>query len=446
MKKIISFLILAFFATLVFSQAPHSFRYQTVVRNNAGELLINHSVGIRISILSNSPTGVVVFSETYNLITSSVGLINLSVGTGAAETGSIEGINWGSGTYFMRIDVDKDGGNNYEFMGTSQLLSVPYALYAENAGNGGNNESELYWHKNDNSLFYNDGNIGIGTNQPQNALSIEGYEEEWPGRILLSIKNTSAGPKSLAYLKIYSGPGEKGTALGHASTTYMANESPEDVAGFGILASSDNGMIINATKPDLSPGIIKFFNGQTSGTKFIETMRINSNGNVGIGTANPIGKLNIVGNVDAGEERAFIRMKNNATGPTSSVSIALQAFDDKGVSFAYTSRDYAYNDLSDFGVVTTSGRGIALAPNHGQIRFYTSINPDNSYSEKMRITEEGNVGIGTTTPAAKVEIEDGDIYISSINKGVIMTSPDGQCWRGTINNSGVLEFSPAICP
>ncbi len=286
MKKIISFLILAFFATLVFSQAPHSFRYQTVVRNNAGELLINQSVGIRISILLNSPTGVVVFSETYNLITSSVGLINLSVGTGAAETGSIEGINWGSGAYFMRIDVDKDGGNNYEFMGTSQLLSVPYALYAEKAGNGGNNESELYWHKNENSLFYNDGNIGIGTNQPQNALSIEGYEEEWPGRILLSIKNTSAGPKSLAYLKIYSGPGETGTALGHASTTYMANESPEDVAGFGILASSENGMIINATKPDLSPGVIKFFNGQTSGTKFIETMRINSNGNVGIGTPN----------------------------------------------------------------------------------------------------------------------------------------------------------------
>ncbi len=566
MKKISAFLILAFFATSVFSQAPHSFRYQTVVRNNAGELLSNQPVGIRISILSDSPTGLVVFSETYTLITSSVGLINLSVGTGVAENGSIEDIQWGTGSYYMRIDVDKDGGNNYEFMGTSQLLSVPYALYAEKAGNGGNSESESYWQKKDNSLFYNYGNIGIGTDQPQNALSIVGDEDEWPGRIMLSIKNTSEGPKSLAYLKIYSGPGETGTALGHVSTTYTANESPEDVAGFGILASSENGMIINATKPDLSPGIIKFFNGQTSGTKFIETMRINSNGNVGIGTPTPIGKLNIVGNVDAGEERAFIRLKNYATGPSSSVSIALQAYDDKGISFAYTSRDYAYNDLSDFGVVTTSGRGIALAPNHGQIRFYTSINPDNTYSEKMRIDEQGNVGIGksnmggiynpklfiyngwlqvadssdhdagivvshlnrtgygyartvqqvfegvngdpftefrirnssddrtitswsmgadnsdndkfkvnvfsdvltgsspsygsnvltlttegnlgvgTQTPRARVEIADGDVYISSLNKGVIMTSPDGQCWRGTINNSGVLEFSPVVCP
>ncbi len=446
MKKILSFLLLAFFAAPVFSQAPQSFRYQTVVRNNAGELLTNQSVGIRISILLNSPTGLVVFSEKYDLITNSVGLINLSVGTGAVETGSIEGINWGSGSYFMRIDMSKDGGNNYEFMGTSQLLSVPYALYAATAGNGGNNESELYWSRNENNLFYKNGNIGIGTDYPQNALSIEGDEEEWPGRIMLSIKNTSSGPKSLAYLKIYSGPGETGTALGHASTTYKANESPEDVAGFGILASSENGMIINATKPDLSPGVIKFFNGQMPGTKFIETMRINANGNVGIGTQDPIGKLNIVGNVESGEERAFIRLKNNAMGPSSSVSIALQAFDDKGVSFAYTSRYYTYNDLSDFGVFTTSGRGIALAANHGQIRFYTNINPDNSYSEKMRITEDGNIGIGTTAPAARVEIEDGDIYISSINKGVIMTSPDGQCWRGTINNSGVLEFSPVTCP
>ena len=72
-----------------------------------------------------------------------------------------------------------------------------------------------------NNLFYNYGNIGIGTNDPQNALSIEGNEDEWPGRIMLSIKNTSSGPKSLAYLKIYSGPGETGTALGHVSTTYI---------------------------------------------------------------------------------------------------------------------------------------------------------------------------------------------------------------------------------
>jgi hypothetical protein len=253
-------------------------------------------------------------------------------------------------------------------------------------------------------------------------------------------------PKWKIAIRSFAGPGETGTSLGHISTTYAANERPEEVAGFGMLSSSANGMIINATKPDLSPGVIKFFNGQYEGTRFIETMRINENGNVGIGTKNPSGKLTIIDSVENGEERALIRLKNNAHGSLASVSIALQAFDNKGISFGYACQNYSLNDLSDFGIVTTSGRGIALAANTGQIRFYTNINPDGSYSEKMRITENGNIGIGITDPSAKVEVAAGDIYIRDINRGVIMKSPDGQCWRGTIGNDGVLHFIAIPCP
>jgi hypothetical protein len=492
MKKInLILVLLAIMLCSIYSQVPQSFNYQATLRDHDGQILSQKTVSIRISILKDNPPGISVYTETHSVATTSQGIINLRVGTGISSD-TFENINWSEDTYYMKIELDPAGGNDFSVMGINELSSVPYALSAKEAGKVDwqniqnmpdiikaadslfadlhenfripyadsisdgflkkedwikfNNKNVSQWNISGQNIHYDLGNVGIGTGDPQNALSIVRNEDEWPGRIMLSIKNTSTGPKSLAYLKIYAGPGETGTALGHVSTTYLANESPEDVAGFGILASSENGMIINATKPDLSPGVIKFFNGQTSGTKFIETMRINSNGNVGIGTRDPIGKLNIVGSVESGEERAFIRLKNNATGPTSSVSIALQAFDDKGVSFAYTSRYYTLNDLADFGVFTTSGRGIALAANHGQIRFYTSINPDNTYSEKMRITEEGNVGMGTTVPRAKVEIADGDIYISSLNKGIIMTSPDGQCWRGTLNNSGVLEFSPVPCP
>ncbi len=65
---------------------------------------------------------------------------------------------------------------------------------------------------------------------------------------------------------------------------------------------------------------------------------------------------------------------------------------------------------------------------------------------KNENSSSGYVGFGTKNPKSKVEIADGDIYISTINNGVIMTSPDGKCWRGTINNSGVLEFSAVECP
>ncbi len=96
------------------------------------------------------------------------------------------------------------------------------------------------------------------------------------------------------------GPGETGTALGHVSTTYSANESPEVLQALAFWLHQ-KGMIINATKPDLSAGIIKFFNGQTPGTKFIETMRINEKGNVGIGTQDPSRKLHIESYIPNGE-------------------------------------------------------------------------------------------------------------------------------------------------
>ena len=76
-----------------------------------------------------------------------------------------------------------------------------------------------------------------------------------------------------------------------------------------------------------------------------------------------------------------------------------------------------------------------------------SILPDMQYApEGLYIKRGGLVGIGTSSPAAKLEIADGDIYIKDIDKGIIMTSPNGQCWRGTINNSGVLQFSAIPCP
>ena len=289
----------------------------------------------------------------------------------------------------------------------------------------------------------------MGTSEPQNRLSIVGNEEEWPGRIMLSIKNTSTANKSLAYLKIYSGPGETGTALGHVSTTYTANESPEDIAGFGILASSENGMIINATKPDLSPGVIKFFNGQTPGTKFIETMRISEKGNVGIGTQNPDRKLHIETYVNEGEIRDLVYIRNLSSSNTAYTGLNLRADDyNYGLGISFTSSNY--NLLPDFNQVAsmmTNGRAFAISCSspEGSIRLFT--NTDGSgIIERMRISSTGYVGIGTKNPRAKVEVADGDVYISSIEKGIIMTSPDGQCWRGTINNSGVLEFSVVDCP
>ena len=117
------------------AQAPESFNYQAVVRNAVGLILNNQTVGMRLSIQQGSIGGAAVYIETFSSTTNGYGLVNLEIGTGTT-TDDFSMIDWGSGPYFIETAVDVSGGTNYSVMGTSQLMSVPYALYAKTSGNG----------------------------------------------------------------------------------------------------------------------------------------------------------------------------------------------------------------------------------------------------------------------------------------------------------------------
>jgi uncharacterized protein (TIGR02145 family) len=115
------------------AQAPSKMSYQAVVRNGAGDLVINSPIGVRISVLQGSSNGTAVYSETYtpNPQTNAQGLLSFEVGSGTPQTGTFNNINWAAGPYFIRTEVDITGGSNYQVLGSQQLLSVPYALHAE---------------------------------------------------------------------------------------------------------------------------------------------------------------------------------------------------------------------------------------------------------------------------------------------------------------------------
>jgi uncharacterized protein (TIGR02145 family) len=127
MKKLLSFLILVLFAKTIFGQVPESFKYQAVLRDASGNVRANASVSINITILQGSTTGTQVFLEVHDTITNEFGLVNLEIGS--KNPSGFEVINWANGPYFIKVNVD-----GIE-MGTSQLLSVPYALYAKTAEN-----------------------------------------------------------------------------------------------------------------------------------------------------------------------------------------------------------------------------------------------------------------------------------------------------------------------
>lgn len=135
-KNIPLFLImLCLMAQHTFSQSPQLMNYQAVARNAAGNILSNQGIGLRFSVHDGSSTGTIVYTETQNSTTNQFGIFTVVIGGGTVIQGNFSTINWANGTKFLQVEMDAAGGTNYLDMGTAQLLSVPYALYAANAGN-----------------------------------------------------------------------------------------------------------------------------------------------------------------------------------------------------------------------------------------------------------------------------------------------------------------------
>lgn len=135
MKTIFTIIAVVVACLTLNAQAPQQFKYQAVARDISGNILPDQNVALRMSILEGAVGGTALFVETHNTTTNSFGLISLSIGAGVNVSGSIAAIDWGANIYFLKVEMDPANGTAYVDMGTSQLLSVPYALSAGNADN-----------------------------------------------------------------------------------------------------------------------------------------------------------------------------------------------------------------------------------------------------------------------------------------------------------------------
>ena len=161
-----------------FAQAPHGFNYQAVLRDSSGEVKQNENVNIAVELIQNTIDGPVVFNEIHTTQTNAFGLVNLHVGSENGE--DFENVDWSAGPYFVRISV------NGIAMGTSPLLSVPYALYAESGGEPGPQgptgpqgpqgepgpQGPSLWSQSGSKIYYNDGNVGINNSNPDEMFVI----------------------------------------------------------------------------------------------------------------------------------------------------------------------------------------------------------------------------------------------------------------------------------
>ena len=168
---------LLFVSFSILAQSPKQISYQAVIRDANNELLQNKALGVQISILKNSIEGDAIYIETHTIVTNDNGLLTLSMGAGAIVSGDFQGLDWASGSHFIKIEVDPNGGTNYTITHSSQLLSVPYALHANTADSllGGLNEIDGSVTNEIQDLKLNDNELMITSNEAATPIDLSKY-------------------------------------------------------------------------------------------------------------------------------------------------------------------------------------------------------------------------------------------------------------------------------
>ncbi len=312
--KSIGLIIFTLFVNLLFAQVPKTISYQGLARDSSGNALANKTIGIKISILENA-SNQVVYSELQTPSTNKFGNFSLQIGNGTSKTGIFGEVNWANAKN-VKLEIDPNGGSNYELNGISPLNSVPFALYAEKVnlklGKGlvfkgdsllltvSSSINQLWGENvNDKSIYYNDGVI-IGSNKASNSNSLLSVAGNKPygifpddPREMVVIHNTSTDNSSLSMLNLYSGSSKTSGKLTllHAGPEYTLSGSEGSNQSI-IAGSGTNGLVIAA---DNTPGKIVF---KTGGQLSSNNRGVITNtGNWGIGTQTPTAKLHTLGTV-----------------------------------------------------------------------------------------------------------------------------------------------------
>ncbi|MCX6305360.1 MAG: hypothetical protein NT040_10350 [Bacteroidetes bacterium] len=238
MKKLSAILSFMIVTACLLAQSPQKLSYQAVVRNSLGKLVQNTSVGIRISILQGSSGGTVVYTETHVVSTNVNGLVAVEIG-GGTTTGNFSAIDWANGPYFLKSETDPAGGTSYGITGVSQLLSVPYALHAQTAGNGfsGNYNDLTNKPVTDGSetKIVAGSNIvvtGTGTTAAPYVINATGGGGTLPGKTTITTSQTWTVPMSVSKIRVelWGGAGGGGGA-GAYSYSYILNDGGDGGSG-----------------------------------------------------------------------------------------------------------------------------------------------------------------------------------------------------------------------
>jgi hypothetical protein len=346
MKKII--LSVAAILCMVYTlqaQVPQAINYQAVARTSQGLLIPDQQVSVRFSILEGSVNGTIVYQETTNATTNNFGLFTHGIGSGNPVTGTFAGINWGNGnTKFLKVEIAPQVNGTYTLQGTTQIMSVPFALYAEKtrllAGN--------------NTINVTNGNTISGNYVAGTGVTIT-------GNIISSLGSSkwTNDTYGIFYENTLGGIGVGGNTESNNALT-VTQKTTGGFSGAAVFKGSDTWQTV--IRIDNTSSIRKSYQLQVAGS-----------GN----TAVPPGAFALYNATPISDNDRFVFVTNGS---------------------------------------------------------------DNSY-----------LGIGSytnraTAPRSRLHVFAGDVNIDQIGSGIIMKSPNGQCWRVTIDNSGNFIRTAIVCP
>ncbi len=412
MKKILFAMGIVLGSHLAFAQVPEKMSYQAIVRNTGGQILANQSVGIRASILQGSPAGAAVYSERLTGNTNANGLLTLEIGSGTVLTGTFNTINWSTGSYYLKTETDPTGGTNYTITGTSQLLSVPYAMYAKSAGGGGGSFAIPYTNtvNNAGTLFtlINDGDgtsvEGVNNTTTSNIASVRGIvSNASPGGFSAGVRGINNGTGGLG-VGVYGSQAGSGWGVYGVTPNGLGVYGNSSANGYGVYANSNTGTGLNATSNNGIPANFSIFN--------------NANNN-NVLVANTVGNGTVV-NVTTTGNGAGVRSSTGGGfgvhGITSSQTSAGVVGDNTGAGEAVVGRttsDIAgavvgRNDGGGYGVrgfiaTNTSGTGVGvlgqvgLNNSTGRAGRFENFNATNTINNTFEVESNGNGNIPDNT-------------------------------------------------
>jgi trimeric autotransporter adhesin len=493
----------------VYGQSPQAFKYQAALRDSVGETLQNQAVGIRVSIHNLTASGNIIYQETFADTTNQHGIVNLEIGLGMALVGTLSGIDWGVGSKFLEIEIDPAGGINYQLMGTSELLSVPYALFSQSS-------NDSVWDKNGNNIYYNSGNVGIGNPNPGASLDVTGPiwqsgtghsvilgEEAGTNDDYSNNQNSFVGYRSgysntsgstNTFIGALSGfsttIGETNTFLGHASG-YNNTEGDNNTclgyrSGYSNVTGTKN-VCLGFRAGYYETGSNKLYiHNDAAYFPLIygefDNNLVGINGKLGVGTSSPQELLELNGNnATAGLRVAWgntyeglfgefkyagpgIGLKINSQTPSGTgtwADISLQTngttkmfiesagkvgigtmspADDLHVAgHIRVGEDLIYPTI--YGELIHDGAGTGFKINAAG-GGWADLHLQTQGTTKMFIESAGNIGIGTTSPGAKLEVA-GSIWQTGLGDCVFLGKSAGANDDGTSNRNSFVGHESA---